>query len=159
MKTLLLPAVLTVLLGTAASAQVAIPATPKNFTKRPISTTSSNSGSINFGPTQPPAETKVRYTTHIALSQPRQWQSADGKSLLGSLIAFEDLTAETVKGAPAPTFTPPANPTVVKDGKARLMVNQKPYEIALDRLSQPDQEFIENIRTAAAKKAAAAAKP
>lgn len=147
------------LLGTAAlHAQVAIPATPKNFTKRSLSNTSSNGGSISFGPTSPQAASKVRYTTHVALSDARQWQSSDGKSLLGKLIAFEDITAETAKGAPPPTFTPPTNPTVVKDGKARLLVSEKPYELPLDRLSQADRDFIENIRTAVAKKAVAPAK-
>lgn len=145
-----------VLLGVATtSAQVVIPATPKKFTKRTLSETGSNGGGISFGPTNPPAEAKVRYITHVALSDSRQWQSSDGKSILGKLIAFEDITVETAKGAPAPSSpTMPPSPTVVKDGKARLLVNNKPAEVPLERLSQPDRDFIENIRTAVAKKAA-----
>ena len=139
----------------AACAQVAIPATPKNFTKRSLSDTGSSGGNINFGPKTPPAEAKVRYITHVSLSEPRQWHSTDGKSLLGKLIAFDDIIVETTKSARAPAApTMPANPTVVKHGKARLMVNSKPYELPVERLSQPDRDFIEDIRAAIARKAA-----
>jgi hypothetical protein len=148
-----------VLAMSAASAQVAIPATPKKFGKRSVSGNSgasgasitTNGGSINLGPTVP-ASTKVRYTTHVTLSDSRQWKSTDGKSLLGRLIAFEDLTADIEKGAPPPPFTPPANPTVVKDGKARLLVDMKTYELPLDRLSEADRDFVEKIREGLAKK-------
>lgn len=143
----------------AACAQVAIPATPKNFTKRSLSDTGSSGGNISFGPKTPPAEAKVRYTTYISLSEPRQWHSADGKSLLGKLIAHDDIVVETPKGAAAPAAPAmPPNPTVVKDGKARLLVNSKPAEVALERLSQADRDFIENIRAAIARKAAAPAR-
>lgn len=138
----------------AACAQIAIPATPKNFTKRSLSDTGSSGGNITFGPKSPPAESKVRYVTHVSLSESRQWHSADGKSLLGKLISFDDIIVETTKGAPAPAAPAmPGNPTVVKDGKARLLVNSKPYELPIERLSQPDREFIENIRAAIARKA------
>jgi hypothetical protein len=135
-----------------------IPATPKKFGTRSLNNNgangasiSTNGGSINLGPTAA-ASTKVRYTTHVTLSDSRQWRSTDGKSLLGRLIAFEDLTAEIEKGAPPPPFTPPANPTVVKDGKARLLVDTKTYELPLDRLSEPDRDFIEKVREGLAKK-------
>jgi hypothetical protein len=153
------------LLGAVTVGAQVIPATPKKFTKRGMGGATGSSGGIvtpgggiNFGPTNPAAATKVRYTTHIALSEPRQWKSTDGKSLLGKLIAFEDLVMETAKGAPPPTFTPPANPTVVKDGKARLLVETKTYELPLERLAPDDREFVEKIREAAARNAAAAAK-
>jgi hypothetical protein len=69
------------------------------------------------------------------------------------------MTIETDQGAPVPTFTPPANPTVVKDGKARLLVDTRPYELPLDRLSQADRDFIEKIRTAAARTSATPSLP
>ena len=141
------------------SAQVAIPTTPKKFGKRTLSEAASNGGAINIGPANPTSPAKVRYITHITLSEPRQWQSSDGKSLVGKLIAFEDITSELEKGAPAPTITPPANPTVVKNGMARLLVNSQPYELPLDRLSQADRDFIEKIRLAVPKTPAPAATP
>ena len=127
------------------------PATPKGFGKRSLSTTSTTDAVINTGRSDPDEKPKVRYTMHISASDSREWKGADGRSLVGKLIAFEDLTIETEKGAPPATFRPPANPTIVKDGKARLLVDNKPYEIALDRLSQIDRNFIEGIRAVAAK--------
>ncbi len=132
----------------------AIPATPKKFTKRGLSSTTANGGSVGISTVTPPAPAKVRYVMHTTLCEPRQWQSNDGKSLLGQLIAFEDQFTEIEQGAPAPSFTPPANPTVVKDGKARLLVNQKPFELPLDRLSQKDRDFVEQIRVSAMGKTA-----
>jgi hypothetical protein len=128
------------------------PATPKSFDKRSLSSASTSDSVINRGSTDPDAKPKIRYTVHISVSNSRQWKNTDGKSLVGKLIAFEDLTIETEKGAPPPTFQPPANPTIVKDGKARLLVDEKPCEIALDRLSQIDRDFVEGIRAAATKR-------
>ena len=50
---------------------------------------------------------------------------------------------------------PPTKPTVARGGKVRLLVNQKPVEIALDRLSEADREFIAQLQASLAKKAAA----
>ncbi|MFZ4767006.1 MAG: hypothetical protein ACOYMN_18800 [Roseimicrobium sp.] len=141
-----------VLAVNAACAQVAIPATPKNFSKRNLGDGLSTGGSINLTPPAPPSEPKVRYITHVSLSEARQWQSNDGKSLLGKLIAFEDVTVEVAKGAPVPAFTPPANPTVIRDGMVRLLINGKPYELKLERLRAADRSFIEQVATAVAKK-------
>lgn len=146
-------------------AQVAIPATPKKFTTRGAGSqaggttaVSSDGRSITLGPSTPAPSTKVRYLMHVTLCEPRQWKSSDGKSLLGKLIAFEDLTVETEKGAAPPPMTPPANPTVIKDGKARLLVDTKTYELPLERLSPADRAFVESIRDAVARQSAAAAK-
>ena len=72
------------------------------------------------------------------------------------MIAFEDLVAEAPKGSADPVMpAPPANPTVTRGGKVRLLVNQKPVETALDRLSEADREFIGQVQAALAKKSAA----
>ncbi len=97
---------------------------------------------------------KNRYVTHVVLSESRIWQSADGKTLDGKLLAFEDVVSEVPAGAPAPAAPePPKQPTVVKDGKVRLLVGRKPFEIPLSRLIKADQDFIEQIRAGIAKKA------
>ena len=144
--------------GGVASAQTDLPAnpllpsTPKKFTTRPIG--SGTSGGVEVIPRDGADKQKVRYTTHIILSVSRLWTSTEGKLVEGKLIAFEDLVAETTKGAPQPTTPePPASPTVVRDEKVRLLVNQKPVEIAINRLSPGDQEFIAQVRKAYAKKA------
>lgn len=84
------------------------------------------------------------------------WSNKEGKPLEAGLIAFEDLVAEVPKGSAEPVMPdPPANPTLIRDGKIRLLVKQKPVEIAIDRLSQADREFIDQMKAALAKKAAA----
>ena len=49
----------------------------------------------------------------------------------GKLIAFDAAGAE-----------PEKSPTVVRDGKVRLLVKQKSYELPLNRLVAGDQEFV-----------------
>jgi hypothetical protein len=147
-----------VLLGvTQALAQVDIPAnpmvTPKKFKTRSVG------GGVNPGATVDPgpsANPNVRYVTHIVLCDYRMWTSTEGKPLEAKLIAFEDLVAEAPKGSAEPVMpAPPANPTVTRGGKVRLLVNRKPVETALDRLSEADREFIGQLQAALAKKAAA----
>lgn len=137
-----------------AAAQTEIPAnplvTPKKFTTRSVG------GGVNPGvsvdPTKP-TDPNVRYVTHIVLYQNRYWTSAEGKPLEAKLIAFEDLVAEVPKGATEPVMSkPPENPTVVREGKVRLLVDKKPVELALDRLSLQDREFVEQIKAALTKK-------
>lgn len=127
--------------------------TPKKFTTRPIG------GGANPGAVVEPGKAtvpKVRYTTHIVLHPYRMWSNTEGKPLEAGLIAFEDLVAEAPKGTAEPVMPePPANPTLIRDGKIRLLVKQKPVEIALDRLSLADREFVDQMKAALAKKAAA----
>ena len=112
---------------------------------------------MNVAPAQP-APQKVRHTTHLVVSPLRQWTSTDGRTLDAKLIAFEDLVAEVPKGAAEPVLpAPPPHPTVVQDGKIRLVGGKKPYTLPLDRLSEPDREFVEKIRAAHAGPAASAA--
>ncbi len=148
-------------LGTAAVlpalAQVEIPAnpmvTPKKFATRSVG------GGVNPGvaiDSTKPANSTQRYVTHIVLYDNRYWTSSEGKPLEAKLIAFEDLVAEAPQGSAEPVMpTPPKNPTVTREGKVRLLVNKKPVEIALDRLSVADREFIDQMKAALVKKAAA----
>jgi len=133
------------------SAQV-VPTTPTKFGKRDLGG-GTTGAAVNAVP--PKQETIVRTTTYLSLSETRQWTSTEGKPLMAKLIAFEDITIETVKGqTPADTQQLPkltGKPTVVKDGKVRLMANQRPYEVALDKLSQADRDFVEKFRMAVTK--------
>lgn len=95
-----------------------------------------------------------RYVTHVVLFEPRIWTNGDGRTVTATLIAFEDLTAEGPVGGPPPKMpAPPERPTVVKDGKIRLLVNRKPMEMVLTSLVVADQEFIDSMRVAIATKA------
>jgi hypothetical protein len=136
-----------------------VPTTPTKFGTRTISGGgSTGSASVGLAPTKP--QTTVRTTTYIALGEARQWKSTDGKSLLGKLIAFEDMVVETkvengAKPAPAPAPAMPDKPTVVRKGKARLLVDNKPFEVPLERLSEDDRKLVEGIQEAVAAKAPA----
>jgi hypothetical protein len=114
--------------------------------------TRSIGGGTNPGVSVTPAQPETRLITYVVLSESRLWTSSDGKPLEAKLIAFEDMVVKA-EGTAAPT--PPANPTVIRDGNARLLVNKKPVILPLERLSSPDREFIERIRESLAKKAAA----
>lgn len=65
------------------------------------------------------------------LSAVRDWQDEKGRTVQGKLIAFDAAGAE-----------PEKQPTVVRDGKVRLLVKQKSYELPLNRLVAGDQEFV-----------------
>lgn len=127
--------------------------TPRKSTTRPIG------GGVNAGAAVDPTQTtspNVRYVTYIVLYESRMWSNTEGKPLEAKLIAFEDLVTEAPRDSATPVMpAPPAHPTVTRDGKIRLLVNQKPVEIALDRLSLSDREFIDQMKASLAKKAAA----
>ncbi|CAN5912320.1 hypothetical protein BH11VER1_BH11VER1_18450 [soil metagenome] len=125
---------------------------PISPNQRPIS--GGGSASVGVVP-QAPVKTIVKTITYITLSEARQWTSSDGKTLLAKIIAFEDIVTESAdKSEAQQTATmPTTTPTLIKDGKIRLLVNRKPFELALDKLSQPDRDFVENLRSAIQKKA------
>lgn len=121
-----------------------VPKTPTAFEPRNID--GSQSIQPNIAPTRTKDEIVTRAVTHVVLGEQRQWASADGCTIEAKLIAFEDLTVESKKGATPAMPEPPKHPTVVRDGTVRLSVNRKAVVIALSKLSVPDQEYVEKIR-------------
>ena len=137
--------------GSCASAQV-VPTTPRKFTTRDIGGSSTAGVSVTPPPKQEPM---VRTTTYIVLAPLRQWTNSDGKPLMAKLIAFEEITVQTTKAEALGNTKPEppklnGKPTVVRDGKVRLMADNKPYEVAVDKLSPADQEFINTMKRAIA---------
>ncbi|MEN9974351.1 MAG: hypothetical protein RLZZ282_357 [Verrucomicrobiota bacterium] len=66
------------------------------------------------------------------LSDVRTWQDAQtGNKVTGRLISFDE--------APGPS-------SMVREGKIRLLVGQKTFDLPLTRLIPSDQEFVENLR-------------
>lgn len=138
---------------TTALAQIATPTTPTKFGKRDISGGSTNgNASVNAATT--PAEATARITSHYSFGEARQWKSADGRSLVGKMIAFEDAVIEVRRptateaqaaamASPAPK--PPEKFTLLREGKIRLLVNNKPFEVPLDKLSTDDQAFARQV--------------
>lgn len=130
------------------SAQV-VPTTPTKFDMRRLGDASSSSAGVSATPKPP--QTTYREVTYISLSPLRQWKSTDGKSLLGKLIAFEDFVVTTNGAAPDPKAASPqmpAKPTVVRDGKARLLIESKAFEVPLERLGEEERKFIEQLQSA-----------
>jgi hypothetical protein len=150
MKTILLVFALALPLA----AQVVSPATGKKFETRTINGSGGNTGvSINNVP-QPPATTKARLTSYFILGEARQWKNKDGRSVVGAIITFEDAVVEIDAANPAaareavgkaPPAKLPAKPTLIRDGKLRLLVNQKPFEVPLDQLSEEDRKYVDDL--------------
>jgi hypothetical protein len=76
------------------------------------------------------------------LGEPRQWKSTDGRSLLGTIITFEESVIEFDAANPAaareavekaPPAKLPDKPTLIREGKVRLLVNKKPVEVPLEQ--------------------------
>ncbi|WP_395740546.1 hypothetical protein [Prosthecobacter sp.] len=141
-------------MATPLCAQVILPATGKKFDTRTINGSGGNAGVSINNTSQPPPSTKARLTSHFTVGDPRQWKSTDGKSLLGTIIIFEDAVIEidaanpaaardAVAKAPPPKM--PEKPTLIRDGKIRLLVNQKPVEVPLERLSAEDRKYVDDL--------------
>ncbi len=103
-------------------------------------------------PPKPVPQTN-RATTYITLTLERAWTNSEGKTLQGKLIAFEDMVVEVPAGQTIEPAKPPAHPTVVdKEGKVRLLINNKPFVLPLDKMSPADQVEIRKIESAHAPK-------
>ena len=154
----------TILAGlfTVHSALAQIPANP--LVKPPVRNPANDLSKGGFnggdvGATVRPSQVKptVQQTTYITLGESRQWTSVEGRVIEGKLIAFEQSVQKSAdEAAPPPNA---AQITVVRDGKARLLVKSKPVELALDRLSEADRAFVEKIRDGIAAQAKKATPP
>ena len=136
------------------SAQVVLPATGSKFNTRTINGSGGSGGVSIGGNTKPAPPTKTKLTSYFMLGEPRQWKSTDGKSLLGTIITFEESVIEFDAANPAaareavakaPPAKMPAKPTLIREGKVRLLVNQKPVEVPMERLSEEDRKYVEDL--------------
>jgi hypothetical protein len=144
----------------ASQGQIATPTTPAKFAKRDVASgAGANSPSVDAKLVS--TESSARITSHYSFGESRQWKSTDGRSLVGKMIAFEDAVIEVKRptaaearaaamSAPAPK--PPEKFTLVREGKIRLLVNDKPYEVALERLSKDDRSFVNQVEDAVNRK-------
>lgn len=123
------------------NAQIVTPASPKNFKPRPIGG-NTGGGHVEVIPKEGGVP-KKRTITYMVLSESRPWTSTEGKVLEAKLIAFEDIIIE---GESTAAPEPPPHPTVVRNGKVRLLAGKKSYELDLSRLTEADRNFIEQIR-------------
>lgn len=131
-------------------AQVLIPGQGRNFNRRQGG--DANSGGVTIVPEDGAQKAKTSYKTFLVLADSHAWTNSDGKVIQAKLIAFEDMLGDEAKSGEKSLAIPPVNPTVVRGGKVRLLLNQKPVEVAIDRLVQADRDFIEKIRVLHTKK-------
>ena len=136
------------------NAQLTVPTTGGKFETRGINGNSSVTIKDGFSP-KPAAPTKTKLTSYFLLGESRQWKSKDGRSLLGTIIAFEDSVIEFDAANPAaareavekaPPAKLPAKPTLIRDDRVRLMVNKKPVEVSLTLLSEDDRKYVDDLK-------------
>ncbi len=141
-------------LATPLSAQVILPTTGKKFDTRTINGSGGNGGVSINNTAQPAPPTKTKLTSYFLLGDARQWKSTDGRSLLGTIITFEESIIEFDAANPAaareavekaPPAKMPDKPTLIREGKVRLLINKKPVEIPLERLSDDDRKYVEDL--------------
>ncbi|RYD34707.1 MAG: hypothetical protein EOP86_10335 [Verrucomicrobiaceae bacterium] len=155
---LILPCAILSALSAAAPAQTPVPvtpATPQSFKFKPTGQTSTAGATI--APAPVPA---VKQTTYLTLGRMRQWTNAQGNPRIGQLIAWEQtvvtvpVTSPDAKKTSADATPPPVSgkPTIVRDGKIRLLIDRKPYEVPLDRLAPADQDYIKQFEASLAQK-------
>ena len=149
MKTRVILAMTSLLTGVT-GAHVLVPGQGRSFDRRQGG--DANSGGVTIVPADGAQKPKTSYKTFLVLADSRAWTSSDGKVIQAKLIAVEDVVVDESKPEEKANAAPPANPTVVRGGKVRLLLNQKPVELAVDRLVQADRDFIEKIRVQHAKK-------
>ncbi len=101
-----------------------------------------NGGANVVSPRLPKREVTIVYLT--AVSAPRQWTAADGRKMVGRLMAF-----------PPPKSGQQGPLEVIRDGKVSLMRSgtKKPVEFPLEKLSAEDQKMVKAIAEAVKKSA------
>mgnify|MGYP001814379837 CR=1 FL=1 len=115
----------------AAFAQSPLTPAPAGTSKRGISGGGSfDPAGITVTPSAPP-KTITKKITYMALTKKRQWISSDGKSIIGTLLAFD--------AGDEKLFIPP---TVIKDDRVRLLKDSKEFVLPIDRLSAKNQDEI-----------------
>lgn len=119
------------------------PAHPTRFETRAIGSGVGTSAIVSE-----PKRAEVQKIVFIAVSPHREWTSKEGKTITGSLLAFEQGDVDKV---PRPF-------ALIKDGKIRMLKSgsAKPFVFSMNVLSEEDQTYIQALE-ASNKEAAARA--
>lgn len=80
------------------------------------------------------ATSAAQSAAYVELSEAKPWRDVSGRTVQGKLIAFNPAA-----GASTPSST------LIRDGKVRLLVGQKTYELSIERLVEEDQAFIAKL--------------
>ena len=128
-------------------AQTTLPASPKKFVTRKNGSSTGAGSSIGLIPATKKPKTTTITITYTVLTKEREWENIDGKIMKARLLAFPSLIETTSKKD--------SHFTVVRDQKVRFLMshNKRPAIYPLDKLSDFDREYIEEIVQAAVKAA------
>lgn len=120
------------------------PTTPTQFEIKPVTGATAEAGATVAS--KPAAAPAIKLTTYLTLSPERPWTGPGGKILHGKLIAWEQTTTT---GPPAPIADKPitATPTVLQNGKVRLLIDRKAFTVPLDQLDLDSQKLIQDLHT------------
>jgi len=127
-----------------ASAQTSVPVTPSQptrFKKRDVGTGFRSTGSgVGIGPVAPkpaPAKPTLKTIQYIGVATERNYTNGEGKTIRGTLLAFENGPQEKVAGPL----------TLIRDEKVRLLRTgtNKPVVFLLSLLSPADQKFVRDL--------------
>ncbi len=118
-----------------AAAQTASPVTPSHPARFEIRGVGSGVGAGVI--VSEVKRTAVQKTVFIAVSPDRQWTSKDGRTITGSLLAFEE---GEVDKAPRPL-------TLIKDGKIRILKSgaTKPSVFPVTLLTEEGQTYVQAL--------------
>ncbi|MEM1295880.1 MAG: hypothetical protein AAGH89_10980 [Verrucomicrobiota bacterium] len=99
---------------------------------------SNDGGAVIVAPPTPKPQIKTVYFT--AVSPSRQWKAADGRMMIGRLMAFS-----------APKLGESGPVEVIREGKVRFLRSgsKSPVDFPLEKLSEEDQRYVKGIAQAA----------
>ena len=95
------------------------------------------SGSGQFGgasittPKASPIKREVKKITYLAVTDDKSWINNEGKTIKGTLIAFDPGNKEK--------FIPP---TIIKDSNVRMLIGKKAYVFPLEKLREENRKEI-----------------
>ena len=148
---------ITLLLGAGISisqAQTTVPANPKKFETRKNGSSTGTGSSVGLITSAKKPKKRTITITYTVLSKEREWENSEGEMMKARLLAFPSLIENNKES----TTNGDKHFTVIRDQKVRFLMshNSKPTIYPLDKLSNFDQEYIEEIAQAAARAAKAA---
>jgi len=130
-------------------AQTTVPASPKKFVTRKNGSGTGTGSSV--GLVSSAKKQKPQIITYTALTKVREWENSDGKTMKARLLAFPSLIENNNENITNKN----THFTVIRDQKIRFLMshNNKAIIYPLEKLSDFDREFIEEIAQAAARAA------
>jgi len=132
----------------------ATPATPKKFKTRDNGSSTGAGSSVGIISSAKKPKTRTITITYTVITKEREWENTDGKKMKARLLVFPSLDESENAADKNDRYT------VIRDQKVRFLMshNNRPTIYPLEKLSDFDREYIEEVAQAAAAAKAAASK-